>query len=766
LTTRVKIVICGAVQGVGFRPFVFRLAHELGLRGYVLNAVSGLVIEAEGEKNALDCLLLRLSDEKPAIAVITSLEPSFLDPIGYGDFTIRESFTDGEKTTLILPDTAVCNDCLQEMLDPNDRRYLYPFINCTNCGPRFSIIEALPYDRPNTSMKEFAMCDDCRREYHDPGDRRFHAQPIACPICGPSLALWDEHGRQMAALNEALLIAVDKIKQGSIVALKGIGGFQLIVDAGNEEAVKRLRQKKHREEKPFALMFPDLQTVQDFCQVSELEKRLLKSPESPIVLLKRKHEQSPSWVAPAVAPGNPYLGVMLPYSPLHHLLLRELRTPIVATSANLAEEPILTDEREALQKLAGIADFYLVHNRRIVRHVDDSIVRIFHGREMVMRRARGYAPLPIQAESQSSEKMIAVGGHLKNTVAVRVSENIFISQHIGDLSTLEAECAFEGVIDDFQTLYDVSSAGAVCDLHPDYFSTKFARDHFRRVVPVQHHAAHVAACIAENQLTGPVLGVGWDGVGLGDDGHLWGGEFFIFDEDDVRHVAQFDYFPLPGGETAIKEPRRSALGLLYSLFDEAIFKMDLKFIATFSALELSMVRQMLVKKINAPLTSSVGRLFDAIAALLDINQKMSYEGQAAMMLEWRVQEGVSEFYPFELTQQDILKINCGEMIREILMDLKKEEDAGVISAKFHNTLAEIIAAVAERFGIDKIAISGGVFQNVYLLEQAVSRLQRRGFKPYWHQRIPTNDGGISVGQIILAEKIAALQSAKEAAPCV
>lgn len=764
LTTRLKIIIRGAVQGVGFRPFVFRLANELGLSGYVLNSAGGLVIEAEGEKYALDRLLLWLDDEKPAVAVITSMESFFLDPVGFDGFVIRESFGEGEKTTLILPDIAVCSDCLQEMFNPHDRRYHYPFINCTHCGPRFSIIEALPYDRPNTSMKEFAMCDDCRREYHDPGDRRFHAQPIACPVCGPSLALWDEQGQPLAVVHDALLIAVDKIRAGNIVALKGIGGFQLVVDARNDQAVERLRQRKHREEKPFALMFPDLPMVKSACRVSELELRLLKSAESPIVLLKRKNAQSAA-VSPAIAPGNPSWGVMLPYSPLHHLLLGELRMPVVATSANLAEEPILTDEHEALQKLAGIADFYLVHNRRIVRHVDDSIGRIFRGREMVMRRARGYAPLPIRMESSPAKKMIAVGGHLKNTVAVRVNENIFVSQHIGDLSTIEAERAFEHVIQDFQMLYDVLFDAAVCDLHPDYISTKFARDHFQQVVQVQHHAAHVAACIAENQLSGPVLGVAWDGVGLGDDGHLWGGEFFIFDDNGTRHVAQFSYFPLPGGEQAIKEPRRSALGLLYELFGKDVFAMDLKFSATFSALELSILRHMLENKINAPLTSSIGRLFDAVAALLDVNQKMSYEGQAAMMLEWHIQEGVDEVYRFELTQQNILKIDFGVMIKGILMDMKKEVNAGVISAKFHNTLAEIIAAVAERFAIENVALSGGVFQNIYLLERAVTLLERCGFKPYWHQRIPTNDGGISVGQIILAEKMAALHSVKEAVPC-
>ena len=483
---RLKVIVRGAVQGVGFRPFVYRLASELKLTGWVSNSSQGVFAELEGPRTALDAFSIRLRKEKPPRAIIQSLESSFLDAIGYSGFEIRESETAGDKSALILPDIATCVDCLREVFDSTNRRFRYPFTNCTNCGPRFSIIEALPYDRANTSMKKFMMCPDCEREYHDPLDRRFHAQPNACPRCGPQLQLWDENGGTFSEKDDALRRAADAIRSGKIVALKGIGGFQLIVDARNRAAVVRLRERKHREEKPFALMYPSLDAVRADCEVSELEERALLSPESPIVLVKRDHWAGQAngsasrlhQLAEAVAPRNPNLGVMLPYSPLHHLLMRELSFPIVATSGNLSDEPICIDEHEALQRLHGIADLFLVHDRPIVRHVDDSIVRVICDREMVLRRARGYAPLPIavrsKIENRESKTVLAVGAHLKNTVALKIDNNVFISQHIGDLETKQAYSAFQHSAQDLPRLYDARIDIVACDMHPDYLSTKFA----------------------------------------------------------------------------------------------------------------------------------------------------------------------------------------------------------------------------------------------------------------------------------------------------
>jgi hydrogenase maturation protein HypF len=527
LKQRIAIVVRGAVQGVGFRPFVYRLSADLHLPGWVANTPAGVFIEAEGEKARLDLFLLRLQREIPPRASIQSLECTFLDPVGYAEFTIRESDLSGETTTIVPPDIATCPDCLSEIFDPSNRRHRYPFTNCTNCGPRYSIITALPYDRPNTTMAGFRMCDACNTEYANPADRRFHAQPNACPVCGPRLELWSPSGTTLAMQDEALQAAADAIRNGHTVALKGLGGFHLMVDARNQHAVQRLRTSKRREEKPFALMFPSADQIDDVCEVSELERRLFHSPESPIVLLRRKHtHQSPSPITPAVAPGNPSLGVLLPYTPLHHLLMRTLGFPVVATSGNISDEPICTNEHEALRRLAGIADLFLVHDRPITRHVDDSLVRVMLGRELVLRRARGYAPLPVRL-SRELPDTIAVGPHLKNTVAVARGRNAFLSQHIGDLETRESQEAFERQIASLQSLYRIRPTRVVSDMHPDYLSTQYAQRLGLPVFAVQHHFAHVASCMAENDLQGQVLGVSWDGTGYGPDGTIWGGEFLI-----------------------------------------------------------------------------------------------------------------------------------------------------------------------------------------------------------------------------------------------
>jgi hydrogenase maturation protein HypF len=764
------VTIRGAVQGVGFRPFVYRLANEMGLPGWVLNSPQGVFIEVEGVHLELETFLHRLEQEKPAPSFIQSLEYSFLDPVYFNGFEIRQSDATGEKTVLILPDIATCKECLDDIFDPLNRRYLYPFTNCTNCGPRFTIIEALPYDRPNTSMRSFVMCEACREEYEDPQNRRFHAQPNACPVCGPELALWDESGNLITSRHDALLAAAEAIRSGSIVAAKGIGGFHLFADARNEKAVERLRARKHREQKPLALMYPSLEAINEDCLVSRLEQRLLQSPESPIVLLKRREMiSSRSSVAAGVAPGNPYLGVMLPYAPLHYILARELAFPIIATSGNLSEEPICTDENEAVQRLHGIADLFLVHNRRIVRHMDDSIARVIFGRELVLRRARGYAPLPLHHKTQLPE-MLAVGGHLKNSVAMTVDRNIFVSQHIGDLENKEAFDAFNRVIDDFRRLYGIVPKRVVADMHPSYFSTQFARTCCLPATYIQHHYAHVCACMAENELDGTVLGVSWDGTGYGPDGTIWGGEFLVTGGSSYEHAATFRHFRLPGGSQAIKEPGRTAVGLLFEIMGNKAFTLrHLPAINCFDDPQLTLLKQMLEKGFQAPWTTSVGRLFDGVAALTGLRQLVNFEGQAAMELEFAVDDSAgNDCYPFEVTafrdgnEADAggkaanetvrLIVDWEPLILAILADLENKTTVGRISGKFHNTLAQIIIEIATRIGERRIVLTGGCFQNKYLLERAVTQLQAAGFKPYWHQRVPPNDGGIALGQIIAASR--------------
>jgi hydrogenase maturation protein HypF len=758
---RMHIAIRGAVQGVGFRPFVYRLASEMNLPGWILNSPQGVFLEVEGAPADLESFLLRLQNEKPAPSFIQSLEFSFLDPVHFSGFEIRSSAQDGIQSALILPDIATCSECLSEVLDPANRRYRYPFTNCTNCGPRFTIIESLPYDRPNTSMKSFEMCSSCREEYVDPRNRRFHAQPNACPICGPKLSLWDPNGRVLSTCDEALLQAASAVRTGKIVALKGLGGFLLLADAGSVQAVESLRARKHREEKPFALMYPSLEAVQADCEVSLLEARLLNSPESPIVLLERK--QGRRNLAPGLAPGNPYLGAMLPYTPLHHLLMKEIGSSVIATSGNISDEPICIDEQEALTRLAGIADLFLVHDRPIVRHIDDSIVRIILGRELVLRRARGYAPLPVRCESLASG-ILAVGGHLKNTIAMSVQKNAFISQHIGDLENKESFEAFQKVIQAFQKLYGVDPVRIAADMHPDYLSSKFARESGKPVISIQHHYAHVAACMAENELDGSVLGVSWDGTGYGPDGTVWGGEFLLTNETSFTRAASFRKFRLPGSASAIKEPRRTALGALYEIFGDNTF--DLKKLApvqSFSGPELSVIAQMLRKGIHSPYTSSAGRLFDAVASIAGLRQTIRFEGQAAMELEFAIgAEKTEEAYPFYVLEQcrnsqndltPVIIVDWEPLIRAVLHDVQILIPLARISRKFHNTMVEIIVSVAKRVAQERVVLTGGCFQNKNLVENAVRRLETEGFKPYWHQRIPPNDGGIALGQLVAASRI-------------
>ncbi|WP_341529333.1 carbamoyltransferase HypF [Nostoc sp. UHCC 0302] len=755
---RLQITIQGIVQGVGFRPFIYHLASKLGLVGWVNNSAQGVFIEAEGSYNQLEIFLLSIEKEKPSHSVIKKLEFIFLNPIGYQKFEIRNSIG-GEKTALISPDIATCSDCLREIFTQINRRNSYPFTNCTNCGPRFSIIEALPYDRPNTTMKNFVMCDTCQAEYDNPSDRRFHAQPNACPQCGPHLELWDREGNVLAFHDAALQMAADAICQGKIIAIKGLGGFHLIVDARCKNAVRQLRISKQRPEKPFALMYPTLELVKAHCKVSNLEEQLLRSPQAPIVLLEKSPIPNPkSQIAADVAPGNPNLGIMLPHTPLHHLLMAKLNFPVVATSGNLADEPICIDESEAIERLGRIVDIFLIHNRPIHHPVDDSIVRVFMERPMVLRCARGYAPLAIPINTKSN--ILAVGGHLKNTIAISINQQILISQHIGNLDTIQAFDRFKNVIDSFKKIYDFQPDVVACDLHPDYLSTQYAHNLSVPIISVQHHYAHVLSCMAENQLSGSVLGIAWDGSGYGLDGKIWGSEFLLITETSFQRVAHLRMFPLPGGEKAIKQPRRVAIGLLYELWGDTLFKMKkLAPLQAFYPQELEVLQPMLKRHLNTPLTSSMGRLFDAIASIVGLRQQSSFEGQAAMELEFAISHfQTKEYYQFTIIQPSEID-NCSPLVvdwalivKGIFEDIDNGLAIGHISTKFHNTLVEITIAIAKYVGEGKIVLTGGCFQNRYLAERTIYRLQEENFRPYWHQIIPPNDGGIALGQLMAASR--------------
>ncbi|NOX62790.1 MAG: carbamoyltransferase HypF [Chloroflexi bacterium] len=751
---RVSVQIHGAVQGVGFRPFVYRLASELGLKGWVINDSRGVFIEAEGEAAHVNAFVVRLQDEKPPLAIINALEVKWLEPRGFEHFEIRHSDDSGGKTVLVLPDIATCADCLNEVFDPGDRRYRYPFTNCTNCGPRFSIIQALPYDRPNTTMSRFIMCAACQTEYENPLDRRFHAQPNACPVCGPSLALWDREGKTLShSSDEALRQTAQALREGKIVAVKGLGGFHLMCDARNADAVALLRERKPRRDKPFALMARDLAQAARLVEISPEARGLLASPQAPIALLPRRDDAP---VADNVAPGNPTLGVMLPYTPLHHLLLHEIDFTVVATSGNLTDEPICTDENDAIRRLGHIADLFLVHNRPIERHVDDSVAWLVEGKPRLLRRARGYAPLPIPL-TRAMPTILAVGAHLKNTVALSVGDQAFISQHIGDLETAQAMRAFERVIRDFLRMYEAKPTIIAHDMHPDYLATKWAKenaDERVKLAAVQHHHAHLAAVLAENQIEGPALGVIWDGTGFGTDGAIWGGEFLLGDAAEFERVAHLRPFRLPGGDKAIKEPRRIALALLWEMFGrDACMQEDLAPVAAFERNERRLLTQMLEKNLHAPLTTSAGRLFDGVAALLDLHQVVSFEGQAAMALEFATDPAHEDAYPLPLSEVGPpWVLDWRPLLSAVLADLRSGAPTPTIAARFHNALIEAILATARRTGEPRVALSGGCFQNRILTERAAQRLRAAGFEVILHRQVPPNDGGVSLGQIAVAAR--------------
>lgn len=747
----------GAVQGVGFRPFVFKLAETLKLTGFVQNSLQGAVIEVQGSACALDQFESQLFSAKPPQVHYYGCETHELPPhLSETSFTIKDSQQEGTPEAYLMPDIATCELCVQEVLDPTNRRYGYPFTNCTHCGPRFTITEKLPYDRAHTTMKSFKMCAACQREYENPDDRRFHAQPNACPECGPELTLLNAEGKKTAAKESALTEACHRLKSGEVLAVKGLGGYHLMVDPSHKEAVQKLRALKQRKTKPFAVMFLNLEQIREVCEVSEKEKQLLRSPEAPIVLLKAKKNQAAQALLNAAAPEGLELGVMLPATPLHHLMLNELKRPLIATSANFSDELIAISEDEVLNRFKARIDGFLVHNRAILRHADDSMVREAAGREMLLRRARGY-PLQLLELPEPAPMLLAVGGHLKNTLAGARGKQVYLSQHMGDLDNAQTMSGFQRAAQDFETLYHIKSPHFICDKHPDYLSSHYAHQQAADAHQVQHHYAHALACMTENNVTAPALAIVWDGTGLGDDGTLWGGEFLLIEENGYQRVGFLRPFLLPGGEAAIREPRRSALGLLYALKGSELFTEKNRALVDslgFSAAELSVLQRMLERKLQTPETSSAGRLFDAVAALLGLVQINHYEAEAAMKLEALAREEAKTTPgEFNFSKKDASWIlDWQPLVESLLEDLTAGRPQSELAADFHQTLTSMMVALAQKINLPKIVLSGGCFQNKILLESAIEKLSQAGFQTYWHRRVPPGDGGLALGQLMAAIK--------------
>ncbi len=746
------------------RPFIARLARQTAQNGWVANTANGLSIAIEGNADLQQQFLYRLNNDAPRLAVIVSQTISQQPLAHFIDFQIKDSAIDGNKSVFVLPDLAICTDCVSDISNPASRFYRYPFTSCSHCGPRYSIMLNQPYDRERTTMTGFKWCIDCEHEYQAVDNRRFHAQTIACPNCGPALQLLDYAGNTLAQ-NNVLFAAGEYLRAGKILAIKGIGGFQLLVDATNQDAIERLRIRKHRPQKPFALMVADLAAAQALCFINDLEQQALMSYAAPIVLLKKRSGKS---IADSVAPENRLLGVMLAYSPLHYLLLHDFGAPLVATSGNRHNEPICINNDQALEQLAGIADYFLMHNRPILRPLDDSIVRLIGDKVTVLRRARGYVPTPITLKSALPD-MLAVGGQLKNTVAVSHGKQILLSQHLGDLDSASTQRQFDATVNDLQDFYQIKPVKIIHDLHSDYASSRSAERLAHSVNPplktaaVQHHYAHILSCMAEHNLEPPLLGIAWDGSGLGSDNTLWGGEFLCLHAKGFQRYAHFRPFALPGGYKAIQEPRRAALGMLYEILADLAFDRNG---LVFSEPELQLLGSALSKHINCPTTTSVGRIFDAVASLLGLCQINHYEGQAAMALENCATNAIQSdaFYDFQLTETEPLVIDWQLMLEQLLDDIfnlstnspstssgrtvfNEHINKALIADKFHNTLAEIILAVAVRAGEQSIVLSGGCFQNACLVEKAVAKLKTAGFTVYCHEKIPPNDGGLAVGQL-------------------
>lgn len=753
-----SIHISGIVQGVGFRPFVYNLALGFKLTGWVRNTSGGVEIEVDGLQEALEAFVSALREEAPALARIDEITTSYHGTNGFEKFEILHSEETPEAFQPISPDVSICDDCLRELFDTSDRRYRYPFINCTNCGPRFTIIKDIPYDRPKTTMAKFDMCPDCAREYGDPANRRFHAQPVACPVCGPQV--WFEKVGSIPPKiayiggNQAILETRAALGRGEIVAIKGLGGFHLACDATNSKAVTDLRLGKLRVDKPFALMLPDMETIEKHCFANNAEQKLLKSSARPIVLLRRRPQ---STIVQEVAPGQDWIGVMLPYTPLHFLLIeRSMGFPdaLVMTSGNHAEEPIATQNEEAQRRLASLTDTFLLHNRDIFVRCDDSVMRVYDEKIYPIRRSRGYAPFPVKLPWQCVP-LLATGAELKNTFCITHDHYAFLSHHIGDLENYETLLSFEQGVEHFERLFRVIPEAIAYDLHPNYLATRYAlergdREHLK-LLGVQHHHAHIAACMAEHGLDGshPVIGVAFDGTGYGDDGAIWGGEFLIADYKYYQRAMHLEYFPLPGGDAAIKQPARIALALLWSFGLE--WENSLSPVAEFQGEQRNTLQKQMEQHINSPMTSSVGRLFDGVAALTGGRQRVNYEAQAAIEFESLVDETEKGIYRFELNKNTV---GLKSTLNQLITDLHARVAINTIAARFHNGMAQMVLdgclSLKREAGINEVALSGGVWQNITLLGRTLSLLRNAGFQVYIHREVPTNDGGLSLGQAAIA----------------
>jgi hydrogenase maturation protein HypF len=749
MALRLRVHIQGIVQGVGFRPFIYQLAHQHRLNGYVANTPKGVEIEVEGGHLALQRFLQELPKTAPPLSIITQIDSEELPAAHYSGFEIKSSEEGEERAALISPDTATCGDCLRELFDQQDRRYLYPFINCTNCGPRYTIINDVPYDRPKTSMAAFTMCAECSREYHDPMDRRFHAQPNACWACGPRVWLADGQGKDLA-IKEPISEAAKLLSQGAILAAKGLGGFHLAVDATQREAVARLRWRKGREEKPLAVMSASLKEIETYALIGEDERQLLTSAKRPIVIVLKRPGNV---IAPEVAPRNRYLGVMLPYTPLHHLLLSHPFVALVMTSGNISEEPIAIDNLEAVKRVGNIADYFLFHDRAILLRSDDSVMRVARSRPRQIRRSRGYVPVPIFLR-KSVPEVLALGGELKATICLTKENRAFVGQHMGDLENLETLEFLEQTVDHLQRILEVRPALLVHDLHPDYLTTQLAEAQDELpTLAVQHHHAHVVSCMAEHGLEGKVLGLALDGTGYGEDGAVWGGEILLADEKSYERVAHFEYVPMPGGAKAIKEPWRMAAAYLWATFGKEIFQDELPTPGKWDRGRIELLVHMMQRGVNSPLTSSCGRLFDGVAALIGLRDCIAYEGQAAIELE-QCLEPTTERYQYEFREVgERLLLSPTAIFRQVYEDALSGVGPPLISGKFHRTLVEMFAEVSvnlcELYGISRVVCSGGVFQNVYLLENLEERLSGSGLEVYTPELIPANDACISLGQAVI-----------------
>lgn len=765
LVRRLRIHVCGVVQGVGFRPYVYHSAVRRNLGGFVLNTGDGVVIEVEGSPEAAEAFLEALPREAPPLVRIEELLVQKIAPVGEIRFEIRASRSGEFIFSAVPPDIAVCDDCLADTRDAKNRRYEYAFTNCTNCGPRYSIILDVPYDRPQTTMAGFAMCADCLAEYENPADRRFHAQPNACPLCGPHLWLTDSHGNRssLAGARAVLESAVDILRNGGIVAWKGLGGYQIACDARNPEAVRELRRRKHRSEKAFAVMVGDLSVTNILCEVSMQEVALLNGLEKPIVLLRKRSKLD---IAEDVAPGSASLGVMLPYTPLHDLLFRILKercgpgSALVMTSGNLSEEPIVIDETEAQEKLSSIADAFMHHNRPIHTRVDDSVAHVVEGHPVLLRRSRGYAPVSLPG-MRSQDEVLAVGAQQKSTFCLTRSGHALLSQHLGDLENYETLEFFQQTLDRMERLFHMNPQTVAYDLHPHYLSTQFAlKLPMERRIGVQHHHAHIAACMAEHGLDGKVIGVAWDGTGYGTDGAIWGGEFLISDLSCFERFAHLRNIVLAGGDAAVREPWRVARSYLRDTFGAELDNLLVHGIRCPESVPEASVRfidSLLAKRVNTIETSSCGRLFDAVASIIGLRQTVSFEGQAAMELEAiadKASNPVQSSYEFRLDEHDPTQVDMRSMIRQIVDDVGRGESPSRVSTRFHNTLVAVIHAVCvmarERTGLDRVCLGGGCFQNVRLLTSCLNSLHTSGFVVYYPQRVPANDGGISLGQAAIA----------------